>query len=67
MIKNTDEYNQHTTTETLKTLKVNAHTGLSNTEAAQRIGIYGYNVIEEKRITLASDFSSFLGIHSLDN
>ncbi len=48
LTKNTDAYNQQATAETPKEFKVIAKIGLSNVEALQRIGTYGYNAIEEK-------------------
>ena len=52
MIKNTDEYNQQTVEETLKTFEVSADDGLSQAEAEQRIEKYGYNTIDEKEESL---------------
>jgi len=48
MTRNTDDYSTQAVTETLKESTVQAEAGLSDSEASQRIGQYGYNEIEEK-------------------
>ncbi|RLA01002.1 MAG: metal-transporting ATPase, partial [Gammaproteobacteria bacterium] len=48
MTRNTDDYSAQTVTETLKELTVQAEAGLSDADASQRIGQYGYTEIEEK-------------------
>lgn len=48
MIRSTDDYSTQTVTETLKAFTVEAKSGLSDADARQRIGQYGYNEIEEQ-------------------
>ena len=52
MLKKTDDYNQQTTKETLKSFSVDAGTGLTVRVAGERLKKYGYNTIEEKEETL---------------
>jgi len=48
MARNTDDYSAQTVIETLKKFTVQAETGLSDEDASQRIGQYGYNETEEQ-------------------
>jgi H+-transporting ATPase len=52
MPENTDSYARQRVEETLKTLEVQAAQGLMGAEATRRLGLFGYNEIEEHEETL---------------
>lgn len=52
MTKNTDDYSQQTTTESLAEFEVQPTQGLNSSTVARRLAEYGYNEIKEKAETL---------------
>ena len=53
------DYEKLTSSDVLKQLNVDLKTGLADAEAKQRLGTYGPNALEEKKVSALAMFGKF--------